>query len=189
GEKFASPIDGARLFLTPEESMRIQRALNSDIAMVFDECTPYVIDGRPATAEEAARSMRMSLRWARRSRTAFQEQENPNALFGIVQGGMYESLRDESLAGLTDIGFEGYAIGGLSVGEPKEDMMRVLAHVAPRLPQHARRYLMGVGTPEDLVEGVSRGVDMFDCVMPTRNARNGWLFTRHGDVKIRNARY
>ncbi|NYT80491.1 tRNA guanosine(34) transglycosylase Tgt [Alcaligenaceae bacterium] len=189
GVKFASPIDGARLFLTPEESMRIQRALNSDIAMVFDECTPYVIDGRPATAEEAARSMRMSLRWARRSRTAFQEQENPNALFGIVQGGMYESLRDESLAGLTDIGFEGYAIGGLSVGEPKEDMMRVLAHVAPRLPQHAPRYLMGVGTPEDLVEGVSRGVDMFDCVMPTRNARNGWLFTRHGDIKIRNARY
>ncbi|WP_442593115.1 tRNA guanosine(34) transglycosylase Tgt [Parapusillimonas sp. JC17] len=189
GVKFASPIDGARLFLTPEESMRIQRALNSDIAMVFDECTPYAIDGKPATAEEAARSMRMSLRWARRSRTAFQEQENPNALFGIVQGGMYESLRDESLAGLVAIGFEGYAIGGLSVGEPKEDMMRVLAHVAPRLPQHAPRYLMGVGTPEDLVEGVSRGVDMFDCVMPTRNARNGWLFTRYGDIKIRNARY
>ena len=189
GVKFASPIDGARLFLTPEESMRIQRALNSDIAMVFDECTPYAIDGRPATPEEAARSMRMSLRWARRSRTAFLEQENPNALFGIVQGGMYESLRDESLAGLVDIGFEGYAIGGLSVGEPKEDMLRVLAHVAPRLPEHAPRYLMGVGTPEDLVEGVSRGVDMFDCVMPTRNARNGWLFTRHGDVKIRNARY
>ncbi len=189
GVKFASPIDGARLFLTPEESMRIQRALNSDIAMVFDECTPYEIDGRPATAEEAAQSMRMSLRWARRSRSAFQEMENPNALFGIVQGGMYENLRDESLAGLVDIGFEGYAIGGLSVGEPKEDMMRVLAHVAPRLPADAPRYLMGVGTPEDLVEGVSRGVDMFDCVMPTRNARNGWLFTRYGDIKIRNARY
>ena len=189
GVKFASPIDGARLFLTPEESMRIQRALNSDIAMVFDECTPYSIDGRPATADEAAKSMRMSLRWARRSRDAFKALENPNALFGIVQGGMYEHLRDESLAGLTDIGFEGYAIGGLSVGEPKEDMMRILAHVTPRLPQHAPRYLMGVGTPEDIVEGVRRGVDMFDCVMPTRNARNGWLFTRFGDVKIRNARY
>ncbi|HWL27419.1 MAG TPA: tRNA guanosine(34) transglycosylase Tgt, partial [Burkholderiaceae bacterium] len=180
GVKFASPIDGTRLFLTPEESMRIQRSLNSDIAMVFDECTPYTIEGRPATAEEAAKSMRMSLRWAKRSRDAFLQQENPNALFGIVQGGMYESLRDESLAGLTDIGFEGYAIGGLSVGEPKEDMMRVLAHVAPRLPAEAPRYLMGVGTPEDLVEGVSQGVDMFDCVMPTRNARNGWLFTRYG---------
>jgi queuine tRNA-ribosyltransferase len=133
--------------------------------------------------------MRMSLRWARRSRTAFQERQNPNALFGIIQGGMYEDLRDESLAGLTDIGFEGYAIGGLSVGEPKEDMMRMLAHVTPRMPSQAPRYLMGVGTPEDLVEGVRMGVDMFDCVMPTRNARNGWLFTRHGDVKIRNARY
>ncbi|MVW70860.1 tRNA guanosine(34) transglycosylase Tgt [Bordetella sp. 15P40C-2] len=189
GVKFASPIDGAKLFLTPEESMRIQRSLNSDIVMVFDECTPYQIEGRPATTEEAARSMRMSLRWARRSRDEFDRLENPNALFGIVQGGMYESLRDESLAGLTDIGFHGYAIGGLSVGEPKEDMMRILAHVTPRLPQHAPRYLMGVGTPEDLVEGVSRGVDMFDCVMPTRNARNGWLFTRYGDVKIRNAKY
>ncbi|OXR50624.1 MULTISPECIES: tRNA guanosine(34) transglycosylase Tgt [unclassified Pusillimonas] len=189
GVKFASPIDGARLFLTPEESMRIQRSLNSDIAMVFDECTPYTIDGRPATAEEAARSMRMSLRWAKRSRDAFNQLENPNALFGIVQGGMFESLRDESLAGLVDIGFHGYAIGGLSVGEPKEDMMRILAHVAPRLPENAPRYLMGVGTPEDLVEGVSQGVDMFDCVMPTRNARNGWLFTRYGDIKIRNARY
>ena len=189
GVKFASPIDGSRLFLTPEESMRIQKALNSDIAMVFDECTPYSIEGRPATAEEAAKSMRMSLRWARRSRDAFHALGNPNALFGIVQGGMYESLRDESLAGLVDIGFEGYAIGGLSVGEPKEDMLRILAHVTPRLPEHAPRYLMGVGTPEDLVEGVSRGVDMFDCVMPTRNARNGWLFTRYGDIKIRNARY
>lgn len=189
GVKFASPIDGAKLFLTPEESMRIQRALNSDIAMVFDECTPYLIDDRPATHEEAAKSMRMSLRWARRSRDAFQQQENPNALFGIVQGGMYESLRDESLAGLTDIGFEGYAIGGLSVGEPKADMQRILAHIGPKLPAQAPRYLMGVGTPEDLVEGVANGVDMFDCVMPTRNARNGWLFTRYGDIKIRNARY
>ena len=189
GVKFASPIDGSRLFLTPEESMRIQRSLNSDIVMVFDECTPYAIDGRPATAEEAARSMRMSLRWAKRSREAFDALDNPNALFGIVQGGMYENLRDESLAGLVDIGFHGYAIGGLSVGEPKADMQRVLAHVTPRLPADAPRYLMGVGTPEDLVEGVSRGVDMFDCVMPTRNARNGWLFTRYGDIKIRNARY
>ncbi|KKO73116.1 tRNA guanosine(34) transglycosylase Tgt [Kerstersia gyiorum] len=189
GVRFASPIDGARLFLTPEESMRIQRGLNSDIAMVFDECTPYEIKGRPATVDEAATSMRMSLRWARRSRDAFDQLENPNALFGIVQGGMYESLRDESLAGLTDIGFHGYAIGGLSVGEPKAEMIRILQHVAPRMPQDKPRYLMGVGTPEDLVEGVANGVDMFDCVMPTRNARNGWLFTRHGDVKIRNARY
>ncbi|KAG1441514.1 hypothetical protein G6F57_018685 [Rhizopus arrhizus] len=160
GVKFASPIDGARLFLTPEESMRIQRSLNSDIVMVFDECTPYEIDGRPATVEEAARSMRMSLRWARRSREEFDRLGNPNALFGIVQGGMYEALRDESLAGLQDIGFHGYAIGGLSVGEPKEDMMRILAHVTPKLPAQAPRYLMGVGTPEDLVEGVSRGVDI-----------------------------
>lgn len=189
GVKFASPIDGARLFLTPEESMRIQRSLNSDIAMVFDECTPYMVGDRPATTDEAARSMRMSLRWARRSRESFDALGNPNALFGIVQGGMYEPLRDESLAGLVDIGFHGYAIGGLSVGEPKADMLRILHHVTPRLPEHAPRYLMGVGTPEDLVDGVSQGIDMFDCVMPTRNARNGWLFTRFGDVKIRNARY
>ena len=189
GVKFASPIDGARLFLTPEESMRIQTALNSDIAMVFDECTPYMIKDKPATTEEAARSMRMSLRWARRSRDAFDALSNPNALFGIVQGGMFETLRDESLAGLEDIGFQGYAIGGLSVGEPKEDMLRILKHVAPKLPVHAPRYLMGVGTPEDLVDGVAQGIDMFDCVMPTRNARNGWLFTRFGDVKIRNAQY
>lgn len=189
GVKFASPIDGARLFLTPEESMRIQTALNSDIAMVFDECTPYMINDRPATTDEAARSMRMSLRWARRSRESFDALGNPNALFGIVQGGMFESLRDESLAGLKDIGFHGYAIGGLSVGEPKADMLRILDHVAPRLPELAPRYLMGVGTPEDLVQGVASGIDMFDCVMPTRNARNGWLFTRFGDVKIRNAKY
>jgi queuine tRNA-ribosyltransferase len=189
GVRFASPIDGARLMLTPEESMRIQRALNSDIVMVFDECTPYEIDGRPATAAEARASMELSLRWARRSRTAFDALGNPNALFGIVQGGMYEDLRDESLAGLQEIGFSGYAIGGLSVGEPKEDMLRILDHTAPRLPAQAPRYLMGVGTPEDLVAGVGRGIDMFDCVMPTRNARNGWLFTRFGDIKIRNARH
>ncbi|MFA5704162.1 MAG: tRNA guanosine(34) transglycosylase Tgt [Advenella sp.] len=189
GVKFSSPIDGAKLLLTPEESMRIQRSLNSDIVMVFDECTPYMIDGRPATQEEAARSMRMSLRWAKRSKDTFNQLENPNALFGIVQGGMYESLRDESLAGLTDIGFHGYAIGGLSVGEPKEDMLRILQHITHKLPENAPRYLMGVGTPEDLVDGVSNGVDMFDCVMPSRNARNGWLFTRFGDIKIRNARY
>ncbi len=189
GVRFASPIDGSRLMLTPEESMRIQHALNSDIAMVFDECTPYRINDRPATHDEAAESMRMSLRWARRSRDQFDELGNPNALFGIVQGGMFEDLRDESLAGLTDIGFHGYAIGGLSVGEPKEDMLRILSHVAPQLPAHAPRYLMGVGTPEDLVEGVAQGIDMFDCVMPTRNARNGWLFTRYGDVKIRNAKH
>jgi queuine tRNA-ribosyltransferase len=182
GVKFSSPIDGAKLFLTPEESMRIQTVLNSDIAMIFDECTPY-----PATRDEAAKSMRLSLRWAQRSRDEFDRLGNPNALFGIVQGGMYEDLRDESLAGLTNIGFSGYAIGGLSVGEPKDDMARILAHTAPRLPQDRPRYLMGVGTPEDLVQGVSAGIDMFDCVMPTRNARNGWLFTRFGDVKIKNA--
>ena len=169
--------------------MRIQTSLNSDVVMVFDECTPYEIDGRAATHQEAATSMQMSLRWANRSKVAFESLGNHNALFGIVQGGMYEDLRDESLAGLVKIGFHGYAIGGLSVGEPKPEMQRILAHTAPKLPQHAPRYLMGVGTPEDLVFGVSQGVDMFDCVMPTRNARNGWLFTRNGDLKIRNARY
>ncbi|MGJ7916529.1 tRNA guanosine(34) transglycosylase Tgt [Massilia sp. LXY-6] len=189
GVKFASPIDGSRQFLSPEISMQIQRSLNSDIVMQFDECTPYEIDGRPATAEEAAKSMRMSLRWAQRSMNEFKHGENPNALFGIVQGGMYERLRDESLAGLEDIDFPGLAIGGLSVGEPKEDMMRILEHVGPRLPENKPHYLMGVGTPEDLVAGVANGVDMFDCVMPTRNARNGWLFTRFGDLKIKNARY
>ncbi len=189
GVKFASPINGDRLFLSPEISMQIQRVLNSDIVMQFDECTPYEIDGRPATREEAGRSMRMSLRWAKRSMDEFRREENPNALFGIVQGGMFEDLRDESLAGLSEIGFHGMAIGGLSVGEPKEDMQRILAHTAPRLPVDKPRYLMGVGTPEDLVEGVANGIDMFDCVMPTRNARNGWLFTRFGDVKIKNARH
>ena len=189
GVRFSSPLNGEKLFLDPEESMRIQTVLNSDIAMVLDECTPYEIDGRPATHEEAARSMRLSLRWAKRSKTAFTELENPNALFGIVQGGMFEDLRQESLEGLVDIGFHGYAIGGLSVGEPKEDMARILEHIAHKLPDNAPRYLMGVGTPEDLVYAVSQGVDMFDCVMATRNARNGWLFTRFGDIKIRNARY
>ncbi len=187
GVTFASPVNGDKLFLSPEISMQIQRTLNSDIVMQFDECTPYEIDGRPATHEEAAKSMRMSLRWAKRSRDEFERLANPNALFGIVQGGMYEDLRDESLAGLSEMDFHGFAIGGLSVGEPKEDMMRVLEHVAPRLPANKPHYLMGVGTPEDLVAGVAAGVDMFDCVMPTRNARNGWLFTRFGDVKIKNA--
>ncbi len=189
GVHFASPVNGEKLFLSPEESMRIQRVLNSDIVMVLDECTPYEIDGRPATRDEAATSMQMSLRWAKRSLQAFQDGNNPNALFGIVQGGMFEDLRDESLAGLVETGFHGYAIGGLSVGEPKEDMMRVLRHLGPKLPAHAPRYLMGVGTPEDLVEGVANGIDMFDCVMPTRNARNGWLFTSQGDLKLRNSRF
>src|SRR5450830_419592 len=189
GVHFSSPINGDKLFLSPEVSMQIQRVLNSDIVMQFDECTPYEIDGRPATQVEAAQSMRMSLRWAQRSTNEFQQGENPNALFGIVQGGMFETLRDESLAGLNELGFDGIAIGGLSVGEPKEDMMRVLEHIGPRLPADKPHYLMGVGTPEDLVAGVASGVDMFDCVMPTRNARNGWLFTRFGDIKIKNARY
>ncbi|CAL60530.1 Queuine tRNA-ribosyltransferase (tRNA-guanine transglycosylase) (Guanine insertion enzyme) [Herminiimonas arsenicoxydans] len=189
GVHFSSPINGDKLFLSPEVSMQIQRVLNSDIVMQFDECTPYEIDGRPATADEAAKSMRMSLRWAKRSIDEFNREENPNALFGIVQGGMFEHLRDESLAGLEDINFHGVAIGGLSVGEPKEDMLRVLQHVGPRLPANKPHYLMGVGTPEDLVQGVANGIDMFDCVMPTRNARNGWLFTRFGDIKIKNARY
>ncbi len=189
GVKFASPVNGDRLFLSPEISMQIQRVLNSDIVMQFDECTPYEIDGRAATRDEAGRSMRMSLRWAKRSLDEFHREQNPNALFGIVQGGMYEALRDESLAGLEELDFHGVAIGGLSVGEPKEDMQRILSHVGPRLPAHKPHYLMGVGTPEDLVEGVANGIDMFDCVMPTRNARNGWLFTRYGDLKIRNARH
>ena len=184
GVKFSSPHDGAKLFLSPEISMQIQKTLNSDIVMIFDECTPY-----PASHDEAAKSMRLSMRWARRSRDEHDKLENTNALFGIVQGGMYEDLRDESIVGLCDIGFDGMAIGGLSVGEPKADMARVLAHTAPRLPAHKPRYLMGVGTPEDLVFAVSQGMDMFDCVMPTRNARNGHLFTRFGDVKIKNARY
>ena len=182
GVAFASPINGDKLFLTPETSMAIQRALASDVVMAFDECTPW-----PASHDEAEASMALSMRWARRSRDA--HAGNPNRLFGIVQGGMYEDLRDASIEALAAIGFDGYAIGGLSVGEPKPDMMRILAHTAPRLPADRPRYLMGVGTPEDIVAGVALGVDMFDCVLPTRNARNGWLFTRHGDVKIRNARH
>ncbi|MFO1325500.1 MAG: tRNA guanosine(34) transglycosylase Tgt [Burkholderiales bacterium] len=184
GVAFASPVNGDRLFLTPELSMQIQHVLASDVVMVFDECTPY-----PAAHDEAATSMELSLRWARRSRDEFDRLGNANALFGIVQGGMHDDLRDASLAGLVDIGFAGYAIGGLSVGEPKEEMLRVMNRLAPRLPANRPRYLMGVGTPEDLVAGVTAGIDMFDCVMPTRNARNGWLFTRFGDVKIRNAKH
>lgn len=226
GVKFRSPINGDLCFLTPEESMRIQKVLNSDIVMIFDECTPY-----PATPQQAADSMRLSLRWAERSKSAHERLANlsvaeammmpggdetatqtvqtgadeagadetddaaaskplqRNALFGIIQGGMYENLRDESLQGLTDIGFDGYAIGGLSVGEPKDDMLRILAHTAPQMPADKPRYLMGVGTPEDLVAAVAHGIDMFDCVMPTRNARNGWLFTQYGDIKLRNTRY
>jgi queuine tRNA-ribosyltransferase len=184
GVTFQSPVNGDKCFLSPEVSMQIQRTLNSDIVMIFDECTAY-----PATHDAAASSMRLSLRWAQRCRSEFDRLENPNALFGIVQGGMYEDLRDESLAALADMNFHGYAIGGLSVGEPKEDMLRILEHTAPKLPVNKPRYVMGIGTPEDLVDAVSRGMDMFDCVMPTRNARNGWLFTRFGDIKIRNAKH
>ena len=182
GVKFASPINGDKLFLTPEISMQIQRTLNSDIVMIFDECTPY-----PATEREAADSMRMSLRWAARSKAA--HAGNPNALYGIVQGGMFETLRDESTRELITMDFDGYAIGGLSVGEPKEDMKRILAHTAPQLPADKPRYLMGVGTPSDLVAAVAQGIDQFDCVLPTRNARHGILFTRRGEIRIKNARW
>lgn len=188
GVKFASPVNGDKLFLTPEISMQIQTVLNSDIVMQFDECTPYETKGHITTEIEARKSMEMSLRWAKRCQDEFARLQNPNALFGIVQGGMFEHLRDESLAGLAALDLPGYAIGGLSVGEPKADMQRVLAHIGHQLPAHKPRYLMGVGTPEDLVEGVSQGIDMFDCVMPTRNARNGHLFTRFGDLRLRNAR-
>ena len=182
GVKFKSPIDGSPVFIDPETSIQVQRDLGSDVVMIFDECTPY-----PATEQEAEVSMQLSLRWAQRSKDA--HGENPSALFGIVQGGMYESLRDQSLAGLVDIDFDGFAIGGLSVGEPKEDMLRVLDHLADTMPSDKPRYLMGVGKPADLVEGVRRGIDMFDCVMPTRNARNGHLFTSTGVIKIRNAKH
>ncbi|MBX9894114.1 MAG: tRNA guanosine(34) transglycosylase Tgt [Nitrosomonas sp.] len=182
GVHFQSPVNGDRCFLSPEESMRIQRTLNSDIVMIFDECTPY-----PADETTARLSMELSLRWAERSKQA--HSGNPNALFGIVQGGMYEQLRDRSLAGLVDIGFDGYAIGGLSVGEPKTDMQRILKHTAPLLPIEKPRYLMGVGTPQDIVHAVAQGIDMFDCVLPTRNARNGWLYTHKGILKLRNSRY
>jgi queuine tRNA-ribosyltransferase len=189
GVKFASPVNGDRLFLTPETSMQIQTILDSDIVMQFDECTPYETKGHITTEKEARYSMELSRRWAVRCRAEFARLENRNALFGIVQGGMFEHLREESLAALVEMDFPGYAVGGVSVGEPKEEMLRILAHTPRRLPAHKPRYLMGVGTPEDLVEGVSQGVDMFDCVMPTRNARNGHLFTRFGDLKIRNAKH
>ena len=189
GVKFASPVNGDKLFLTPEVSMQIQRVLNSDIVMQFDECTPYETKGHITTEKEARASMALSLRWAKRCLAEFGRLENPNALFGIVQGGMFEGLREESLSSLVELDLPGYAIGGVSVGEPKEDMQRIMAHTPHRLPAHKPRYLMGVGTPEDLVEGVGQGVDMFDCVMPTRNARNGHLFTRFGDLRLRNARY
>ena len=182
GVTFKSPINGSKIFMGPEESMQVQRDLGSDIVMIFDECTPY-----PATYQQAADSMRLSLRWAKRSKDA--HADNPSALFGIVQGGMYPELRRESIHGLTEIGFDGYAIGGLSVGEPKHEMLATLDAIMPDMPEDKPRYLMGVGTPEDLVEAVRRGVDMFDCVMPTRNARNGHLFTRYGVIKIRNNQY
>ena len=189
GVRFASPVNGDKLFLTPEVSMQVQRVLNSDIVMQFDECTPYETKGLLTSEADARASMELSLRWARRCLDEFQRGENPNALFGIVQGGMFESLRDESLASLAALDLPGYAIGGVSVGEPKDEMLRVLQHIAPQLPAAKPRYLMGVGTPEDLIDGVSAGVDMFDCVMPTRNARNGHLFTRFGDLRLRNSRY
>jgi queuine tRNA-ribosyltransferase len=193
GARFRSPINGDPMLLTPEESIRIQHVLDPDIAMVFDECTPYWIESdgpaRPATEREASDSMQLSLRWARRCRDELDRLQSSRALFGIVQGGMFEALREQSAAGLRAIGFDGYAIGGLSVGEPKERMLAIMQHTAQRLPPQAPRYLMGVGTPEDLLAAMAAGIDLFDCVLPTRNARNGWLFTRHGDVKIRNARY
>lgn len=193
GVHFASPVNGDKLFMSPEVSMQIQTVLNSDIVMQLDECTPYWQGdknvGHITTEAEARKSMEMSRRWAVRSKTEFERLGNPNALFGIVQGGMFEHLRQESLEALVEMDFPGYAIGGVSVGEPKDEMLRIMAHTPHRLPAHKPRYLMGVGTPEDLVDGVACGVDMFDCVMPTRNARNGHLFTRYGDLKIRNARH
>jgi queuine tRNA-ribosyltransferase len=177
------------MLLTPETSVQIQTVLNSDIVMQFDECTPYQTDGEPTSERAAQTSMALSLRWAARCRDEFARLENPNALFGIVQGGMFESLREASLAALVDLDLPGYAIGGVSVGEPKDEMRRIVAHTPHRLPSNKPRYLMGVGTPEDLVDGVAQGVDLFDCVMPTRNARNGHLFTRFGDLRLRNARH
>ncbi|RUL74001.1 tRNA guanosine(34) transglycosylase Tgt [Dyella choica] len=184
GVTFASPVDGSKVFLSPEESMRIQTALDSDIVMIFDECTPY-----PATEKVAAESMELSLRWAERSRRAFDDLGNPNALFGIVQGSVYEGLRKRSAEGLIQIGFDGYAVGGLAVGEPEAERNHTLDVTVPLLPEDRPRYLMGVGRPEDIVEAVRRGIDMFDCVMPTRNARNGFLFTSQGTLRIRNAKY
>jgi len=189
GVRFASPVNGDKLLLTPEISMQIQTVLASDIVMQFDECTPYETKGHLTTEAEARYSMELSLRWARRSKDEFERLHNPNALFGIVQGGMFEPLREASVAALVELDLPGYAVGGVSVGEPKEEMRRIVAHTPHRLPAHKPRYLMGVGTPEDLVEGVAQGVDLFDCVMPTRNARNGHLFTRFGDLRLRNTRY
>jgi queuine tRNA-ribosyltransferase len=189
GVRFASPINGDRLLLTPEVSMQIQTVLDSDIVMQFDECTPYAIDGVVTGEREARESMELSLRWAARCRDEFARLGNRNALFGIVQGGMYEPLREASAAALVELDFPGYAVGGVSVGEPKDAMRRIVAHTPQRLPADKPRYLMGVGTPEDLVDGVAHGVDLFDCVMPTRNARNAHLFTRFGDLKLRNARF
>jgi len=182
GVHFRSPVNGDKVFMGPEESMHVQRVLGSDVVMIFDECTPY-----PASEAQARDSMELSLRWAKRSRVA--HADNPNALFGIIQGGMYPALRDVSLQGLLEIGFDGYAIGGLSVGESKQEMRMILDHTVPQMPADAPRYLMGMGTPEDLLEAVRRGVDMFDCVMPTRNARNGHLFVKEGVVRIRNSQY
>jgi queuine tRNA-ribosyltransferase len=184
GVSFASPVDGSRVFLSPEESMRIQTVLDSDIAMIFDECTPY-----PATEKQVRDSMELSLRWAERSRRAFDDLNNPNALFGIVQGGTFPQWRKVSAARLIEIGFDGYAVGGLAVGEPEAERNHTLEHTVPLLPSVRPRYLMGVGRPQDIVEAVTRGIDMFDCVMPTRNARNAHIFTRSGVLRIRNARY
>ena len=182
GATFRSPINGSKVELTPESSMQVQKSLGSDIVMIFDECTPY-----PATEKEAADSMRLSLRWARRSQQA--HGDSSAALFGIIQGGMYNELRDESLSGLKEIGFDGYAIGGLSVGEPAHERIKILDHLQHQLPEQSAHYLMGVGKPEDLVEAVARGVDMFDCVIPTRNARNGYLYTSNGVLRLRNKQY
>ena len=189
GVTFASPVNGDKLFMSPEVSMEIQNVLNSDIAMQFDECTPYQVNGIPTDEKTARNSLELSLSWGERSINRFRELNQKNALFGIVQGGMFESLRSYSLEKITDQGFDGVAIGGLSVGEPKEDFEKILRFIGHQLPEDKPRYLMGVGTPEDLVFAVGQGIDMFDCVMPTRNARNGWLFTRFGDLKLRNAQY
>ena len=189
GVTFASPVDGARVFLGPEESMRIQRVLDSDVVMIFDECTPYAVDGVVTSEARAGESMERSLRWAARSRRAHDELGNDAALFGIVQGHVYPELRTRSVADLVEIGFDGYAVGGLAVGEPEAERNAMLEHTCPQLPADRPRYLMGVGRPQDIVEAVRRGIDMFDCVMPTRNARNGHYFTRFGTVRIRNAKY
>ena len=189
GVRFASPVSGDKLFLTPELCIQIQSVLGSDVAMQLDECTPYATGDVPTTESQARESMQLSLRWAARCKAEFERLENPNALFGIVQGGMYEALREESLELLAGLDLPGYAVGGVSVGEPKDEMRRIVAHTPRRLPANKPRYLMGVGTPEDLIDGVAAGVDLFDCVLPTRNARNGHLYTRYGDLRLRNSRY